>query len=61
MGSFCPGIGNIAGFIIGAGAATIGAIGGEYIGENLYDRVSNLKTVEITMRIILFLKVEIMI
>ena len=43
MGSFCPGIGNIAGFIIGAGAATIGAIGGEYIGENLYDRVSNLK------------------
>ena len=32
MGSFCPGIGNITGFIICAGAAAIGAIGGEFIG-----------------------------
>ena len=38
MGSFCPSIGNITGFIIGVGAATIGAIDGEYIGENLIDR-----------------------
>ena len=43
LGSFCPGIGNIAGFIIGVGASAIGAIGGQYVGENLHDRVSGLK------------------
>ena len=43
LGSFCPGIGNVAGFIIGAGASALGSIGGEYASNALYDRVSNLK------------------
>ena len=42
-GSIIPGIGNIAGFFIGVGAAALGSIGGEYIGEKIYDRISDLK------------------
>ena len=46
LGSFFPGVGNIVGFIVGAGAAAIGSIGGEFIGNAVYDRITDMKNGE---------------
>ena len=43
VGSLFPGVGTVAGFLIGCGAAAIGSIIGEYVGEEIYDRTHNLK------------------
>ena len=34
VGSFFPGVGNVAGFLIGLGSSIAGSIGGEYLGQN---------------------------
>ena len=43
IGSIIPGLGTIAGFLVGCGAAAIGSIFGQSLGEEIYDRTHNLK------------------